>query len=151
MIIFSYQEVLNERKDIQNQKIDNRTSTIDFLANSQNGDWVVFTGLSRPPIDYYLTRFNSKNKIFKKVSFPADMTEHQAYQNNEKIDKNLDQIKISADSLIGEIKKSSPGRVWLVFTQDNLIGPLLEKKFQDNFTLDSYLPGPSFVMILYKF
>lgn len=79
------------------------------------------------------------------------MTEHQAYQNNEKIDKNLDQIKISADSLIGEIKKSSPGRVWLVFTQDNLIGPLLEKKFQDNFTLDSYLPGPSFVMILYKF
>ncbi|MFA5184019.1 MAG: glycosyltransferase family 39 protein [Patescibacteria group bacterium] len=151
LIIFSYQEVLNEKKDIQNQKIDNRTTTIDFLANSQNGDWVVFTGLSRPPIDYYLTRFNSENKIFKEVSFPADITEHQAYQNNEKINKNLNQIKISSETLIGEIKKSSHGRVWLVFTQDNPIGPLLEKKFQENFTLDSYLPGPSFALILYKF
>ncbi len=151
LIILSYQEVLNERNEIQNQKINNRTSVTDFLVNSKNDDWIVFTGLSRPPIDYYLNRFNSENKVFKEVSFPADMVAHQAYQNNEKLDKNLNEIKISADSVISEIKKSSPGRVWLVFTQDNPIGPLLEKKFQENFTLDSYLPGPSFVMILYTF
>lgn len=151
LIIFSYQEVFNEKKDIQNQRIDNRTSVTDLLTNSKNGDWLVFTGLSRPPIDYYLTRLNSENKIFKKLSFPADMVKHQAYQNNEELEKNIDQIKISADSMIGEIKKSSQGRVWLVFTQDNPVGSLLEKKFRENFTLDSYLPGPSFMMILYTF
>lgn len=151
LITFSYIEVINEREDIQNQVINERVAVSNLLSSAEDGDKIIFTGLSRPTIDYYINHLNSQKKILKTYSFPEEMSRHPAYQDINKIIENNNNTLPSTDSLVNEIKSSVHGRVWLVFTENNPFAPLLRKEFQSQFVEQGYLLGPSCVIILYKF
>lgn len=151
LITFSYIEVINERENIQNQTINERVVVSNLLSSVENGDGIVFTGTSRPTIDYYINHLNLQKKIFKTYSFPEEMSRHPAYQDINKIIEKNNNVLPSTDSLINEIKSSVHGRVWLVYTENNPFAPLLRKEFQSQFAEQGYLPGPSYVIILYKF
>jgi len=62
------------------------SSTCDNLAmatylsqNANDGDVVIFTSLTRLPIDYYLERTPAPRKLFE-TSFPAEIDEHPGYE-----------------------------------------------------------------------
>lgn len=151
LIAFSYTEVINERDSIVNQTINERSTVLSLLSLAQDDDRIVFTGLSRPSIDYYINHLNLQKKILKTTSFPEEMAKHPAYQDVNKIIKDNNNILPSPNPLIKEIKSSSHGRVWLVFTENNPFALSLRKEFQSQFTEQGYLPGPSYYLILYKF
>jgi len=149
LIIFSYLEVIKEKDDIISQVINERSISADLLLLAQNGDSVVFTGLARPTIEYYLNHLNFDKKTFQAYSFPEEMSEHQAYQDINKIMANNKNIMPSAYSLVEKIKSSASGRVWLVFTENNPFAFYLKKTFQSQFVEQGRLLGPSYYIILY--
>ncbi len=150
LIIFSYAEVIREKNNIKNQKINERTVVSNFLSIAQDNDWLVFTGLSRPTIDYYIGRMNINLKFFIKKSFPEEMATHQLYQDVNKIIKNNNNTFPSSDVLINNIKSSGSKRVWLVFTEDNPFAATLKNDFRKNFTEKGHLEGTSYMIFLYE-
>jgi hypothetical protein len=58
---------------------DTRT-TADFLArNIADGDVVIFTSLTRFPIDFYLQKAQPAKQVFE-TSFPAEIDKHPGYE-----------------------------------------------------------------------
>jgi hypothetical protein len=58
---------------------DTRT-TAEYLArNTADGDVVIFTSLTRSPIDFYLQKARPGKQIFK-TSFPAEIDKHPGYE-----------------------------------------------------------------------
>ena len=151
LIIFSYIAVINERSSITNQTINERSTVSSLLSLAQDGDRIVFTGLSRPSIEYYINHLNFQKKILKTNSFPEEMAKHQAYQDIGKIIKDNNNTLPSTSPLINEIKSSIHGRVWLVFTENNPFALSLKNEFQSQFIEQAYLPGPYYYIILYKY
>ena len=78
------------------------------------------------------------------------MEQHPAYQDIEAIIRNNGNAMPSADSLIQKIKSDKAGRVWLVFTGDNPFASSLKEEFDKQFKEQGYLPGPNYLIILYK-
>lgn len=150
LIFFSYSEVRQERNYIISDTVNERSAALNLLSLAEDGDQIVFTGLSRPTIEYYLNHLNSDQKKIKKYSFPKGMEQHPAYQDIEAIIRNNGNAMPSADSLIQKIKSDKAGRVWLVFTGDNPFASSLKEEFDKQFKEQGYLPGPNYLIILYK-
>jgi hypothetical protein len=106
-----------------------------LLEQISNNDVVIFTGLSRPPFDYYFPRFNVLNKTFRKVSFPAEMEKHPVYQNMAAMAQETNRFKQEALDLIIWLKEEESKSIWLVYDQDNPISLLLFSELQNNFSL----------------
>jgi hypothetical protein len=58
---------------------DNRELARYLSQNAKDGDAVIFTSLTRQPIDYYLERFPQPPNLFEK-SFPAEIDKHPGYE-----------------------------------------------------------------------
>src|SRR6185295_14672968 len=58
---------------------DNRAMADYLTRTANNGDAVIFTSLTRMPIDYYLERAQLPKKFFE-TSFPAEIDEHPGYE-----------------------------------------------------------------------
>lgn len=58
---------------------DNRAMATYLSQNANNGDAVIFTSLTRLPIEYYLERAPIKKELFK-TSFPSEIDEHPGYE-----------------------------------------------------------------------
>jgi hypothetical protein len=58
---------------------DNRTMATYLSQTANDGDVVIFTSLTRLPIDYYLERTPATQKLFE-TSFPAEIDAHPGYE-----------------------------------------------------------------------
>ncbi len=58
---------------------DNRAMATYISQTANDGDVVIFTSLTRLPIDYYLQRGQTTSKLFE-TSFPAEIDEHPGYE-----------------------------------------------------------------------
>jgi len=58
---------------------DNRAMAAYLNQKANNGDAVIFTSLTRLPIDYYLEQARTEKNLFK-TSFPAEIDQHPGYE-----------------------------------------------------------------------
>ena len=58
---------------------DNRAMAIYLSQRASDGDAVIFTSLTRLPIDYYLERAPTKKDLFE-TSFPSEIDQHPGYE-----------------------------------------------------------------------
>lgn len=147
----SFSEAIKERTGIIEEKNNERVATSNLLLMAEDDDPIIFTGLSRPTIEYYLNHLDAGQKKLRLYSFPEEMAEHPAYQDIDKIIENNGGKMPSPGPLIQEIKSGTSRRVWLVFTSDNPFASVLRQEFQKQFVEQGYFIGPSYISVLYKF
>jgi hypothetical protein len=58
---------------------DNRAMATYLSQRANNGDAVIFTSLTRLPIDYYLEQAKTDKNLFE-TSFPAEIDKHPGYE-----------------------------------------------------------------------
>ena len=88
---------------------DTRT-TADFLArNSADGDVVVFTSLTRFPIDFYLRRAQPAKQVFE-TSFPAEIDKHPGYEGTITAPNRKPQLEGEAKDLVEQISRMQEKR-----------------------------------------
>jgi len=74
-----------------------------YLSQTANdGDVVIFTSLTRLPIDYYLERTPTTRKLFE-TSFPAEVDQHPGYEGSIRDPERRAALEREARSLIDKI------------------------------------------------
>jgi hypothetical protein len=83
---------------------DTRT-TAEYLArNSEDGDVVIFTSLTRFPIDFYLQKAQPAKQILE-TSFPAEIDKHPGYEGTITNPERTSELEREAENLIELILK----------------------------------------------
>ncbi|MFH1220038.1 MAG: hypothetical protein V1694_06250 [Candidatus Eisenbacteria bacterium] len=134
-------------------QIDDRSAAEYIVARANRGDLLIFTGLSRVSIDYYLRRFHVEGR-FAEITFPAEVARHPGYMDMKKMLAGRDNLEREADSVAGGAYDALSGcagaRIWVLYGSDNEINPILKQRLEGRFTLvdEKNLSGSSFDKIL---
>ena len=117
---------------------DNREMA-DYLSRTTNdGDVVIFTSLTRLPIDYYLERTPTTRKLFE-TSFPAAIDQHPGYEGSIRDSSRKAALELEAKSLVDKITAmQSPERVRRIFFFHGFhpeIDTILEQQLRERFAL----------------
>jgi hypothetical protein len=81
---------------------DNRQMAVYLTQTAHDGDVVIFTSLTRLPIDYYLERTPGTRKLFE-TSFPAEIDQHPGYEGSIRDPRRKAALEREAQSLIDKI------------------------------------------------
>ena len=81
---------------------DNRQMATYLNQSANDGDVVIFTSLTRLPIDYYLERTPTTRKLFE-VSFPAEIDQHPGYEGRINDTGRRADLEREAESLVDKI------------------------------------------------
>ncbi len=96
-------------------KCDNRAMATYLSQTANDGDVVIFTSLTRLPIDYYLQRGRTIRKLFE-TSFPTEIDEHPGYEGRISVTGRRAALEREAQSLIDKIATmQSPERMRRIF------------------------------------
>ena len=79
---------------------DNRSLSSYLIQNTRDNDVVIYTSLTRMPIDYYLG--GSKN-LFE-TSFPAEIDKHPGYEGRITDPSRRDELEVEARELMTKIE-----------------------------------------------
>jgi 4-amino-4-deoxy-L-arabinose transferase-like glycosyltransferase len=119
---------------------DNRSLATYLVQNTRENDVVIFTSLTRMPIDYYL---GGSRKLFE-TSFPAEIDKHPGYEGRITDPSRRTELESEARELMTKIDTMRSGNAGLrVFFLHGLhpeVDELLEKELKARFTLDQQLP-----------
>jgi hypothetical protein len=96
---------------LQIQQCDSR-HTADFLASkASENDTVVFTSLSRPPIDHYLQ--GVPHAAFLETTFPTEIDAHPGYEGALLAPGRAVRLRQEADELVARLRRRS-GRIYFL-------------------------------------
>jgi uncharacterized membrane protein len=119
-------------------RCDNRAMAMYLSQTAHDGDVVIFTSLTRLPIDYYLERSPITKKIFK-TSFPAEIDDHPGYEGRTRDPGRRAALEREAQSLVDKIATTeSPERMKQIFFFHGFhpeIDAIVEQKLRERFEL----------------
>jgi len=84
-----------------------------ICMQSAPGDFVIYTGLSRAAISYYLQRFNCGDKL-KQISYPAELDQHLGWQDERRDYSQEPAARREAESVV-DSAYTSRSRIFLLF------------------------------------
>jgi hypothetical protein len=96
----------------RNVECDPRWTAQYLAGKTQDGDTVIFTNLSRLPVDYYWDRLEPNRKITE-LSFPASIDAHPGFEGVVETDAMVAPLKKEAAAL-AERLRGKPGTVFLL-------------------------------------
>jgi uncharacterized membrane protein len=116
---------------------DNREMAAYLSRTANDDDVVIFTSLTRLPIDYYLERTPTTRKLFE-TSFPAEIDQHPGYEGSIRDSGRRVSLKLEAKSLMDRIAAmQSPPRTGRIFffhgfhpEIDTIVEQQLRERFQ---------------------
>ena len=112
---------------------DNREIASYLSRSATNNDVVIFTSLTRLPIDYYLERSPSKSNLFE-TSFPAEIDSHPGYEGRLSDPSRKAALESEAQELVDKIAGMQFGRIFFIHGRspeiDSLVGERLLKRFE---------------------
>ncbi|HZT37358.1 MAG TPA: glycosyltransferase family 39 protein [Bryobacteraceae bacterium] len=91
-------------------KCDARPGAGYIARSARAGDWVVYSSLSRAPMDYYL---RSQAEL-KETSFPAEIDRHPGYEGPLESTARLTALRREAEGLVNRIAASPGQRVYFL-------------------------------------
>jgi len=114
---------------------DNRSLSTYLIQNTHDNDVVIFTSLTRMPIDYYLAQTQSR-KLFE-ISFPSEIDRHPGYVGRISEPSRRSEFEAEARDLTTKIqamKKENPNlRVFFLHGFNPEMDELLEKELKASF------------------
>lgn len=109
---------------------DNRSLTNYLVQNTRDNDVVIFTSLTRMPIDYYL---GGSRKLFE-TSFPAEIDKHPGYEGRITDPSRRAELEVEARELITKIeamRSANPAlQVFFLHGLHPEVDELLEKELK---------------------
>jgi uncharacterized membrane protein len=117
---------------------NNREMAAYLSQTANDDDVVIFTSLTRLPIDYYLKRTSTTRKLFE-TSFPAEIDQHPGYEGSIRDPGRRAALEREARSLIDKIATmQSPGRTRRIFFFHGFhpeIDAIVEQQLSERFEL----------------
>ena len=117
---------------------DNREMATYLSQTANDGDIVIFTSLTRLPIDYYLGRTPRTRKLFE-TSFPAEIDRHPGYEGSIRNPVRRAALKLEAETLIDKVAAmQSPERMRRIFFFHGFrpeIDAIVEQQLRERFEL----------------
>jgi len=108
-------------------------SAAEYLAqNTAQGDTVVFTSLSRLPIDYYWNRLQPKRDVAERT-FPAEIDSHPGFEGVIHTDSERPRLLAESERL-KMTNKANPGKLFLLHGFHPKTDALLKTAFDASFT-----------------
>jgi hypothetical protein len=108
---------------------------------ANNGDAVIFTSLTRLPIDYYLERAPKKKELFQ-TSFPAEIDRHPGYEGRITDPSRRAALEREGMALVEDLARTRPQdtnrRIFFFHGAHPAIDSIVEKSLGERFEL---LPG----------
>ena len=120
---------------------DNRAMAAYLSQKANNGDAVIFTSLTRLPIDYYLERAPIKKDLFK-TSFPSEIDQHPGHEGRITDPSRRTALEREGQDLVEGLAKTRPQdasrRIFFFHGAHPSIDSIVEKALRERFEL---LPG----------
>jgi uncharacterized membrane protein len=116
---------------------DNRAIAGYLTQTANNGDVVIFTSLTRLPIDYYLEQEAISKKLFE-TSFPAEIDKHPGYEGRTTDPSRQAALEHEARLLVEKISNAAPDRTRRIFFFHGLhpeIDLIMERSLLDRYEL----------------
>jgi hypothetical protein len=111
---------------------DNRSMAVYLSRTANDGDAVIFTSLTRLPIDYYLQQAPTK-KLFE-TSFPAEIDQHPGYEGRITDPNRRPALERESRELVERIATTSAGkRIFFFRGAHPEIDRILEKALLERF------------------
>ena len=108
---------------------------------ANNGDAVIFTSLTRLPIDYYLEREAIKKDLFR-TSFPAEIDQHPGYEGRITDPNRRAALEREGQELVEGLLRTRPQdgsrRIFFLHGAHPAIDSIVEKVLRERFEL---VPG----------
>jgi hypothetical protein len=120
---------------------DNRAIATHLSQTANDNDVVIFTSLTRLPIDYYLQREQTNWKLFE-TSFPAEIDKHPGYEGRISDPDRRATLELEARELIDKLANMQLAdhrlRIFLLHGAHPDIDLIVEKPLRERFEL---VPG----------
>lgn len=116
---------------------DNRQMAVYLSQTAVDGDVVIFTSLTRLPIDYYLQRVPARKRLFE-TSFPAEIDRHPGYEGSVRDPVRRMALESEAKSLMEKIGRMQMRRIFFFHGFHPEIDSIVEQQLREQFEL---LPG----------
>jgi len=120
---------------------DNRAIATYLSHRASNGDVVIFTSLTRLPIDYYLEQAPVKKNLFE-TSFPSEIDEHPGYEGRITDPSRRAALEREGRELVEGLANTQPQnssrRIFFFHGAHPAIDSIVEKALREQFQL---LPG----------
>ena len=120
---------------------DNRAMATYLSQKANNGDAVIFTSLTRLPIDYYLEQIPAKKELFQ-TSFPAEVDRHPGYEGRITDPRRRAALEREGQELVNSLSSTRPPdgsrRIFFLHGAHPEIDSIVEKSLRERFEL---LPG----------
>ena len=117
---------------------DNRALARYLSQNAADGDAVIFTSLTRLPVDYYLDQTPEHKKLFE-TSFPAEIDRHPGYEGRINDPERRTALEQEAQELIDNIKemqlKDRGLRVYFFHGSHAEVDSIIETRLKEQFEL----------------
>jgi hypothetical protein len=94
-------------------RCDSRTAAQYLARTAQTGDVVVFTNLSRLPIDYYWDRIQPDRQV-REQSFPAEIVTHPGFVGIPRTGAPAGKLGEEAELMVAQFSKRRASRVFLL-------------------------------------
>jgi uncharacterized membrane protein len=120
---------------------DNRAMASYLNQRANDGDAVIFTSLTRLPIDYYLEQAKTEKNLFK-TSFPAEIDKHPGYEGRITDPSRRAALEREGRELVESLARTRPQdmsrRIFFLHGTHPEIDSIVEKGLRERFEL---LPG----------
>jgi uncharacterized membrane protein len=113
---------------------DNREMAAYLSRTASNDDVVIFTSLTRLPIDYYFERSSTKKKLFE-TSFPADIDRHPGYEGRLNDPSRKAALQSEAEELVDKIARMQFEQIFFIHGRSPEIDSLVEERLRQQFQL----------------
>ena len=111
---------------------DNREIAAYLSRTAGNDDVVIFTSLTRLPIDYYLARSPTKKNLFE-TSFPAEIDSHPGYEGRISDPGRKAGLEREAQELIDKIGRMQFGKIFFIHGRHPEIDAIMEQQLLKRF------------------
>jgi uncharacterized membrane protein len=113
---------------------DNREIAGYLSRTATNDDVVIFTSLTRLPIDYYLERSPNKRKLYE-TSFPAEIDIHPGYEGRIADPGRKTALEREAQELVQKIDRTQFGQIFFMHGRSPEIDSIIEQQLSKQFDL----------------
>jgi 4-amino-4-deoxy-L-arabinose transferase-like glycosyltransferase len=113
---------------------DNRQMAVYLSQTAGDGDVVIFTSLTRLPIDYYLERAPTRKRLFE-TSFPAEIDQHPGYEGSVRDPVRRAALEREAKSLVDKIARMQMGRIFFFHGFHPEVDAIVEQQLREQFEL----------------
>lgn len=113
---------------------DNREIAAYLSRTASDDDVVIFTSLTRLPIDYYLARSPTRKTLFE-TSFPAEIDIHPGYEGRITDPGRKSALERESQELVDKIARMQFGRIFFIHGRHPEIDSIMEQQLGKRFQL----------------